>query len=302
MASLTALRATLYAAFPFPKRPRCSFGTSDSMDSPTLDPREIPPLTVLRPSSLSDRGPPTPPLLLRRNQHRSRSPALLAIGFAKPPTRHLSLRPSSHRCTVARHHPSSAIPPSACFRDRRPPNPAYRSRIFNAAFHKVAWSASIGAAEQAVGVCDVEAQLRSGQHRRRYVYPAHLEFVAFSFTMKLDGVNSSGGQARKNADRSIPLGLSMLTGGLLHSCLHRVGPLPGRAMEERYSFTYLQRTEDDVRMEALPGIRNGKTDKKEVFTSREWLENKFGMLRAKTRREGMEGQKILTGRADLLPQ
>ena len=120
--------------------------------------------------------------------------------------------------------------------------------------------------------------------------------------MKLDMRNFSGGQGRKNANWSIALGLSMLTGGLLHSCLHRVGPLPGRAMEERYSFAYLQRTEDDVRMETLPGIGNSETDEKEVFTSREWLENKFGMLRAKTRIEGMEGQKILTGRADILPQ
>ena len=151
-----------------------------------LDPREIPPLTVLRPSSISDRGPPTPPLLLRRIQHRSLTPPLLAIGFTKPSTRHLSLRPSSHKCTVPRHRPSSALPPSACFRDRRPPDPAYRSRIFNDAFHGVTWSASIGAAEQAVGVCDGEAQLRSDQHRRRYVFSARLEFAAFNFTMKLD--------------------------------------------------------------------------------------------------------------------
>ena len=94
----------------------------------------------------------------------------------------------------------------------------------------------------------------------------------------------------------------MLTGGLLHSCLHRVGPLPGRAMEERYSFAYLQRAEYDVRTETVPGIEDGVTDKKDVFTSREWLENTFGMLRAKTRKEGVEGKKILTGRTDVLPQ
>lgn len=95
----------------------------------------------------------------------------------------------------------------------------------------------------------------------------------------------------------------MLTGGILHSCLHRVGPLPGRAMEERYSFAYLQRAENDVRMETLPGISNGNdgTDTEEVFTSLGWLEKKFGMLRAKTRTEDAEGQKVVTGRADTLP-
>ena len=93
----------------------------------------------------------------------------------------------------------------------------------------------------------------------------------------------------------------MLTGGLLHSCFHRVSPPPGRAMEERYSFAYLQRAEDDVRMEAVPGIANGAVDDEEVYTSREWLERKFGMLRRKTWEEGIEGQKILTGRIEMPP-
>lgn len=88
----------------------------------------------------------------------------------------------------------------------------------------------------------------------------------------------------------------------MHSCLHRVGPLPGRAIEERYSFAYLQRAEDDIQMKPLPGIQSDKTEEKELFTSQEWLENKFGMLRAKTRMEGMEAQKILTGTAHELPK
>ena len=93
----------------------------------------------------------------------------------------------------------------------------------------------------------------------------------------------------------------MLTGGLLHSCLHRVGPLPGQAMAERYSFAYLQRAEDDVKLAPLAGLNQDTTDTENVFTSREWLENKFGMLRAKTRKEGAEGRKILTGREGALP-
>ena len=77
----------------------------------------------------------------------------------------------------------------------------------------------------------------------------------------------------------------MLTGGLFHSSLHRVGPPSGRAMEERYSFAYLQRAEDDVKMVALPGMVVGATERRggeEVYTSREWVEKKFGMLRRET--------------------
>ena len=93
----------------------------------------------------------------------------------------------------------------------------------------------------------------------------------------------------------------MLTGGLLHSCLHRVGPLPGQAMKERYSIAYLQRAEDDVKMKALSGIENRVVEEKDVYTSREWLEKKFGMLRRDTWKEGAEGQRILTGKVDLPP-
>ena len=80
-------------------------------------------------------------------------------------------------------------------------------------------------------------------------------------------------------------------------------------MEERYSFAYLQRAEDDVMLAPLPGMKDHDPDTKDhdpdtkdSCTSREWLENKFGMLRARTRKEGMEGQKILTGRANALPR
>ena len=93
----------------------------------------------------------------------------------------------------------------------------------------------------------------------------------------------------------------MLTGGLLHSCLHRVAPPPGRSMEERYSLAYLQRTENDVKMEALPGTGNELVNGKEVYTSRQWLEKKYGMLRRETWKDGTEGSRILTGRADLPP-
>ena len=65
-------------------------------------------------------------------------------------------------------------------------------------------------------------------------------------------------------------------------------------------------------METLPGIKGspidadsslggnpeGEVSRAEVYTSRGWLEKKFGMLRRDTWKEGSEGARILTGRAD----
>lgn len=81
-------------------------------------------------------------------------------------------------------------------------------------------------------------------------------------------------------------------------------------MEERYSFAYLQRAEDDVKLAPLPALSsksgsdtvdNGSNKENQTFTSKQWLEHKFGMLRAKTWKEGSESQKILTGRVGELP-
>ncbi len=54
-------------------------------------------------------------------------------------------------------------------------------------------------------------------------------------------------------------------------------------------------------MEALAGTADLTEKGDEVYTSREWLEKKFDMLRRETWKEGTEGQKILTGRAELPP-
>ena len=71
-------------------------------------------------------------------------------------------------------------------------------------------------------------------------------------------------------------------------------------MEERYSLAYLQRAEHDVKMEPLPGtgsVEDGAGVDREVYTSQQWLEKKYGMLRRKTGRDGTEGSEIpLTGR------
>ena len=95
-------------------------------------------------------------------------------------------------------------------------------------------------------------------------------------------------------------GMSLLTNRFLRSCLHRVGPLPDEAMPTRYSFAYLVRAEDQTPMTGLkcplfPPLDPGK----KVFTSGEWLKQKFQALRLNTRKENEDW--ILTGNRDDLP-
>jgi isopenicillin N synthase-like dioxygenase len=90
--------------------------------------------------------------------------------------------------------------------------------------------------------------------------------------------------------------LSMLTGGQLQSSLHRVGPLPGHAMDTRYSFAYLQRPEGRTLLK-VPGTFG----KQEEITSGDWLRRKYSMLRKDTYAHGQ--QWIVTGRpqVDVIP-
>ncbi|KAF2203258.1 Clavaminate synthase-like protein [Delitschia confertaspora ATCC 74209] len=90
-------------------------------------------------------------------------------------------------------------------------------------------------------------------------------------------------------------GLAMMTGGLLTSSLHRVGPLPGQAMGTRYSFAYLQRAEEHTILK----VPQQQMSVEEEITSGEWLRRKFGMLRKDTYAE--DTQWILTGRQDVAP-
>lgn len=79
--------------------------------------------------------------------------------------------------------------------------------------------------------------------------------------------------------------MTMLTGGLIKSSLHRVGPLPGMAMHERYSFAYLMRPEDDTPLRPVqsplvrPAVAGPLEVAGETFTSREWVLQKFQALR-----------------------
>ncbi|KAJ6526397.1 hypothetical protein B0H19DRAFT_970626 [Mycena capillaripes] len=89
--------------------------------------------------------------------------------------------------------------------------------------------------------------------------------------------------------------MTVLSNGYLHSCLHLVAPPPGRAMPERYSFAYLMRAEDATVMTEMdsplfPPAEEGR----ELYTSGEWIQRKFGMLRGNVKKPNQDA--ILTGR------
>lgn len=74
--------------------------------------------------------------------------------------------------------------------------------------------------------------------------------------------------------------MTKLTNGLLKSALHRVGPLPGQPMPERYSFAYLMRPEASTLLRTLesPLVQRPETEEAPV-TSNEWIQRKFKALR-----------------------
>ncbi|XXH00738.1 Transporter of the ATP-binding cassette (ABC) [Hypoxylon texense] len=91
--------------------------------------------------------------------------------------------------------------------------------------------------------------------------------------------------------------LTKMTNGLLKSALHRVGPLPGRPMPERYSFAYLMRPEDSTVLRVLdsPLIPSSpqKDEAAPILTSGEWIQSKFKALRGTY--GAKDGDRILTG-------
>ena len=90
--------------------------------------------------------------------------------------------------------------------------------------------------------------------------------------------------------------LSLLTNKCLKSCRHRVNAFPGRVMEERYSFAYFLRPQDETVMRPVrsPLVSVGEVVESEVgFTSAEWMRRKYAMLRGKTWNE--QSSWILTG-------
>lgn len=88
--------------------------------------------------------------------------------------------------------------------------------------------------------------------------------------------------------------LSLLTNKKFRSCKHRVRAAPGEAMKERYSFAYFMRPDADALMKPVSSPLVPKDNRQdEVFTSGEWLQRKFVMLRRDTWKEDKDW--ILTG-------
>lgn len=83
--------------------------------------------------------------------------------------------------------------------------------------------------------------------------------------------------------------LSLLTNGVLRSCVHRVQQLPNRAMPTRYSFAYMVRPAEDTVMVAprtarIPAAEPGLP----VPTCKEWVERKYSVLRLAERPQDLE--------------
>ncbi|KAF3916730.1 hypothetical protein ABW20_dc0106922 [Dactylellina cionopaga] len=89
--------------------------------------------------------------------------------------------------------------------------------------------------------------------------------------------------------------MSIMTNGLLKSALHRVGPVAGYAMPERYSMAYLMRPEDQTVLRALdsPFIPRKMSNGDDFVTSGEWIRRKFKALRGQ--KDAGNFDQILTG-------
>jgi isopenicillin N synthase-like dioxygenase len=85
--------------------------------------------------------------------------------------------------------------------------------------------------------------------------------------------------------------MSLWSGGLFRSVLHRVASLPGKGMNERYSFAFLMRPENQAPMVSL--LSDSLVPSSEVLTSENWIKAKFGILRGDTEKDR---SRILTGR------
>ncbi|KAK8085643.1 hypothetical protein PG997_006914 [Apiospora hydei] len=92
--------------------------------------------------------------------------------------------------------------------------------------------------------------------------------------------------------------LSKMTNGLLKSALHRVGPVEGCPMNERYSIAYLMRPEDHTVLRPLdsPMIPppSPSSEQDSPITSGEWIRQKFKALRGK-RDNANTFDQIMTG-------
>lgn len=94
--------------------------------------------------------------------------------------------------------------------------------------------------------------------------------------------------------------LTIMTNGLLRSALHRVGPVNGCAMPERYSMAYLMRPEDQTVLRTLdsPLIPRSMTTEEDAVTSGAWIRKKFKALRGL--KDAGNFDQILTGGRGIL--
>ncbi|KAK5629892.1 hypothetical protein RRF57_005607 [Xylaria bambusicola] len=92
--------------------------------------------------------------------------------------------------------------------------------------------------------------------------------------------------------------MTKMTNGLLKSALHRVGPLPGNPMPERYSLAYLMRPEGTTLLRTLdsPLIHPPAAEGTSV-TCNEWMQNKFQAVRGN---QHTGGDHVLTGGRSLM--
>jgi isopenicillin N synthase-like dioxygenase len=74
--------------------------------------------------------------------------------------------------------------------------------------------------------------------------------------------------------------MSIFTNGMIRSVYHRVASLPGKGMEERYSFAFLMRPDASALMCPLPSPAIKSQESSEsALTSEERIAAKFGVLR-----------------------
>ncbi|GAW20504.1 hypothetical protein ANO14919_100100 [Xylariales sp. No.14919] len=90
---------------------------------------------------------------------------------------------------------------------------------------------------------------------------------------------------------------SMMTNGALKSAVHRVGPLPGAGMPERYSLAYLIRPNDDAVLRPLGSpLVSSQGGGMEPITCADWITKKYKVLRGDDRIRRDDDQVMTGGR------
>lgn len=76
--------------------------------------------------------------------------------------------------------------------------------------------------------------------------------------------------------------MKIFSAGKIESVMHRVVTVPGREVQDRYSFAFLVRPKASAPMKALPLFRNEMDEKvRSSMTCEEWVSMRFSQLRAK---------------------